>query len=47
MQAAREQMMQLQVRVDGIHGSLQSLQRSMGPGLNLSAKFTESRRPDG
>jgi hypothetical protein len=41
MQAAREQIMQLGVRVNGIHGSLQSLQRSMGGGLNLNAKFTE------
>jgi eukaryotic-like serine/threonine-protein kinase len=40
MQAAREQMMQLGVRVNGIHGSLQSLQRSMG-NMNLSSKFTE------
>jgi serine/threonine protein kinase len=40
MQAAREQMMQLGVRVTGIKGSLQSLQRSMG-NMNLSSKFTE------
>jgi eukaryotic-like serine/threonine-protein kinase len=40
MQAAREQMMQLGVRVTGIKGSLQSLQRSMG-NMNLNSKFTE------
>jgi serine/threonine protein kinase len=40
MQAAREQMMQLGVRVNGIKGSLQSMQRSMG-NMNLSSKFTE------
>lgn len=33
-------MMQLGVRVTGIKGSLQSLQRSMGS-MNLSSKFTE------
>jgi serine/threonine-protein kinase len=41
MSSAREQMMQLQNRANGIHTSLQSLQRSMGGGLNLSSKFTE------
>ena len=42
MQAARERMMQLTVRVNGIHGSLQSMQRSMASsGLNLSSKFTD------
>jgi eukaryotic-like serine/threonine-protein kinase len=40
MQAAREEMMQVGNRQNGIHGSLQSLQRSMG-GMNLSSKFTE------
>jgi len=34
--------MQLTVRVNGIHGSLQSMQRSMASsGLNLSSKFTD------
>src|SRR6185312_5272783 len=42
LQAAREQMMQLSIRANGIHGSLQSLQRSQAAsGLNLSSKFTE------
>jgi hypothetical protein len=42
MQAAREQMMQLENRANGINTSLQSLQRSQqASGLNLSSKFTD------
>jgi hypothetical protein len=42
LQAAREEMMQLGVRANGIRGSLQSLQRSQAAsGLNLSSKFTD------
>jgi len=42
LQTAREQMMQLGVRANGINNSLQTLQRSQqASGLNLSSKFTE------
>jgi hypothetical protein len=48
MPTAREQMMQLSVRIDGIHGAPQTLQRSQAGGHNLRSRFAEpASRMDG
>jgi hypothetical protein len=41
LQASREHYVMLDSRASGVHTSLQSLQRSLGAGSNLSSKFTQ------